>query len=61
MRTTQYAFILTIQVVVLVAMLAFGVRSIDLVPERIDAPAGADVNPPPAEHGLDDLRGYLAR
>lgn len=61
MRTNQYAFVLALQVVILGALFAFGAQRIDLLVDRASAPDTSEVGQVPAEHGVDDLRGYLSR
>lgn len=58
MRTTQYAFVLALQVVMLCAMFAFGGQTIDLVLDRASPRDSSEV---PVDHGRDTLRGYLSR
>lgn len=60
MRTTQYAFILAVQVIVLGAMFAFGIQGIEELPNRSVPPGTSDVGQPPPEQGVDDLQRYLS-
>jgi hypothetical protein len=60
LRTTQYACILAVQVVMLCAMFAFGIQIVPS-PDLAVPTNTADVGQPPSGQGFDDLRQYLSR
>jgi hypothetical protein len=61
LRTSQYAFIFTLQVLILCAMMTFGVKVIDLSHYRDATNVPSDVKQSPSEQEKDSLVEYLSR